>query len=183
VPDPAGMAAADMTNPQTWNRYAYVTNSPLSRTDSKGLSDCPPFEYHDGCGGCGYYGPGNPGNGSNPGDASSGGTGSGGAGGFGPGGAWGGSVPWVQESAEQLLAESQYDARVALAFALANAAQGDPATAACIAKGLESTFPGSTVTTGGSTGEVGGHWNFTVQLQFSSYDAASGFYNGLYERF
>src|ERR1700755_572791 len=24
VPDPAGMAAVDITNPQTWNRYAYT---------------------------------------------------------------------------------------------------------------------------------------------------------------
>jgi RHS repeat-associated protein len=24
VPDPAGLAAVDITNPQTWNRYAYV---------------------------------------------------------------------------------------------------------------------------------------------------------------
>jgi RHS repeat-associated protein len=26
VPDPAGLAAVDITNPQTWNRYAYVGN-------------------------------------------------------------------------------------------------------------------------------------------------------------
>jgi hypothetical protein len=29
VPDPAGLAAADITNPQTWNRYAYVMNDPI----------------------------------------------------------------------------------------------------------------------------------------------------------
>jgi RHS repeat-associated protein len=26
APDPAGLAAVDLTNPQTWNRYAYVAN-------------------------------------------------------------------------------------------------------------------------------------------------------------
>ncbi|MGA2234437.1 MAG: RHS repeat-associated core domain-containing protein [Terriglobales bacterium] len=36
-PDPAGMAAVDSTNPQTWNRYAYVVNSPLNMTDPLGL--------------------------------------------------------------------------------------------------------------------------------------------------
>jgi RHS repeat-associated protein len=37
VPDPAGLAAVDITNPQTWNRYAYVGNNPLSAIDSYGL--------------------------------------------------------------------------------------------------------------------------------------------------
>ncbi len=38
-PDPAGMAAVDPTNPQTWNRFAYVLNNPLSLIDPLG-TDC-----------------------------------------------------------------------------------------------------------------------------------------------
>lgn len=44
-PDPAGLAAADPTNPQSWNRYAYVLNNPLGLVDPLGLNDCP-AEYH-----------------------------------------------------------------------------------------------------------------------------------------
>jgi len=36
-PDPAGLAAVDSTNPQSWNRYAYVDDDPLNLTDSSGL--------------------------------------------------------------------------------------------------------------------------------------------------
>jgi RHS repeat-associated protein len=36
-PDPAGLAAVDPANPQTWNRYAYVMNSPMNATDPLGL--------------------------------------------------------------------------------------------------------------------------------------------------
>jgi RHS repeat-associated protein len=37
VPDPAGLAAVDITNPQTWNKYAYVGNNPLNSIDPLGL--------------------------------------------------------------------------------------------------------------------------------------------------
>src|SRR4029077_3939307 len=51
-PDPAGMAAVDPSSPQSWNRYGYFTNNPLSYIDPPGLfllvgSPCGP----DGCGG------------------------------------------------------------------------------------------------------------------------------------
>jgi len=36
-PDPAGLAAVDPTNPQSWNRYAYVLNNPLANVDPLGL--------------------------------------------------------------------------------------------------------------------------------------------------
>ncbi len=36
-PDPAGLAAAEMTNPQSWNRYAYVSNEPSNVVDPFGL--------------------------------------------------------------------------------------------------------------------------------------------------
>jgi len=35
-PDPAGLGAVDPANPQTWNRYAYVMNSPLNLIDPLG---------------------------------------------------------------------------------------------------------------------------------------------------
>ena len=36
-PDPAGLAAVSLTNPQTWNEYSYVLNDPASATDAEGL--------------------------------------------------------------------------------------------------------------------------------------------------
>jgi RHS repeat-associated protein len=41
-PDPAGMSAVDPTNPQTWNRYAYVGNNPLAYIDPSGMNECAP---------------------------------------------------------------------------------------------------------------------------------------------
>jgi RHS repeat-associated protein len=45
-PDPAGLAAVDPSNPQSWNRYAYVMNNPMNSVDPLGLlgfkgDDCP----------------------------------------------------------------------------------------------------------------------------------------------
>jgi RHS repeat-associated protein len=42
TPDPAGLAAVDLTNPQSWNRYAYVTNNPLIYVDPLGMTGVPP---------------------------------------------------------------------------------------------------------------------------------------------
>src|SRR5207245_3061716 len=36
-PDPAGLAAVNPSNPQSWNRYAYVMNNPLGAVDPLGL--------------------------------------------------------------------------------------------------------------------------------------------------
>src|SRR5579872_789189 len=51
-PDPAGLAAVDITNPQTWNRYAYVANDPLSYVDPLGLNRAFPGQCNDGNGVC-----------------------------------------------------------------------------------------------------------------------------------
>ena len=40
TPDPAGLAAVDPTNPQSWNRYAYVLNNPLAMIDTLGEEGC-----------------------------------------------------------------------------------------------------------------------------------------------
>lgn len=37
-PDPAGLAAAEPTNPQSWNRYAYAGGNPLNAVDPMGLA-------------------------------------------------------------------------------------------------------------------------------------------------
>jgi len=60
-PDPAGLAAVDPGNPQSWNRYAYVGNNPLNYIDPSGLGGiCLAFLYDGGCGSGpgGYGGPG-----------------------------------------------------------------------------------------------------------------------------
>jgi RHS repeat-associated protein len=36
-PDPAGLSAVNLANPQSWNRYAYVLNNPLRYADPLGL--------------------------------------------------------------------------------------------------------------------------------------------------
>ncbi len=43
-PDPAGLAAVDPSNPQSWNRYAYVLNDPLALADPLGLYCVPVYE-------------------------------------------------------------------------------------------------------------------------------------------
>jgi RHS repeat-associated protein len=51
-PDPAGLRAVNPSNPQTWNRYAYVANNPLSFVDPLGLDLEAPCFFDD-CGGGG----------------------------------------------------------------------------------------------------------------------------------
>ncbi len=74
-PDPAGLAAVDPANPQSWNRYAYVLNNPLALVDPLGLNDCPDMKidcgsiFGDPAGSAGvdlFGGPNNPGNGCDP---------------------------------------------------------------------------------------------------------------------
>jgi len=48
-PDPAGLAAVDITDPQTLNRYVYVRNNPLGLTDPSGLCVIDGQEYQDPC--------------------------------------------------------------------------------------------------------------------------------------
>ncbi len=51
TPDPAGLAAVDPTNPQSWNRYSYVLNDPLDFVDPLGLEppcgDPDPHVFND----------------------------------------------------------------------------------------------------------------------------------------
>ena len=42
-PDPAGIGVVDPTSPQSWNRYAFVNNSPLNSIDPSGMA-CYPLE-------------------------------------------------------------------------------------------------------------------------------------------
>jgi RHS repeat-associated protein len=70
VPDPAGLAAVDITNPQTWNRYAYLANNPLNAIDPKGLYNCQDFPDDPGCNGGDSWGGGGWGGGGGGGDIS-----------------------------------------------------------------------------------------------------------------
>jgi len=51
IPDPAGLAAVNPSNPQTWNRYAYVGNNPVSFSDPSGLVSMPNVGDYMGGGG------------------------------------------------------------------------------------------------------------------------------------
>jgi RHS repeat-associated protein len=50
-PDPAGLSAVNPTNPQSWNRYAYVVNNPLIFIDPLGLGPGDDQISDSGCGG------------------------------------------------------------------------------------------------------------------------------------
>ena len=51
-PDPSGLSSVYPKDPQTWNRYAYVRNSPLHLNDPQGLKIPPPLGD---MGGGGYW--------------------------------------------------------------------------------------------------------------------------------
>jgi RHS repeat-associated protein len=48
APDPSGIASVHLSDPQTWNRYAYVRNNPLTLIDPNGLEDCGGGDNTDG---------------------------------------------------------------------------------------------------------------------------------------
>lgn len=60
-PDPLGRGAVTLTRPQSWNRYAYVNNNPLSAVDSMGTNEdgnCGDDGDSNGGGDCGLAGGG-----------------------------------------------------------------------------------------------------------------------------
>jgi RHS repeat-associated protein len=63
TPDPLGTGSADPTNPQSWNRYAYVMNDPVDQTDPLGLDDSGGIGGYGFCGlgPCGFFPGGAPG--------------------------------------------------------------------------------------------------------------------------
>jgi RHS repeat-associated protein len=84
-PDPAGLGAVDPSDPQSWNRYAYVLNTPLNAVDPTGM-DC---VWVNGGAVCTVNGTPT---GGDPTGGNSGGSGWGGGGGSGWGG--GGGLPY-----------------------------------------------------------------------------------------
>ena len=47
--DPADLAAANVTNPQSWNKYSYVLNLPIMLTDTLGLCDSGQADANGNC--------------------------------------------------------------------------------------------------------------------------------------
>jgi RHS repeat-associated protein len=47
-PDPAGLAAVNPSNPQSWNRYSYVLNKPTNLVDPVGLREDMPGQVPPG---------------------------------------------------------------------------------------------------------------------------------------
>jgi RHS repeat-associated protein len=68
APDPAGLRAVGITNPQSWNRYVYVLGNPLGLIDPMGLqalqNSCPDNDQSGDCNGDGNNGGGD--NGGDP---------------------------------------------------------------------------------------------------------------------
>jgi len=54
-PDPTGLAAVNPASPQSWNRYAYVSNSPMAMFDPLG-TDCAGTNYEETDNDCGHGG-------------------------------------------------------------------------------------------------------------------------------